>query len=124
MKRLIVALIPLALVACGPNSALNGSASGVAAPAPLAGTTADEKIGIGMLEGYDTFLTFVDALDAAGALPPTSAKARTLADLIDKTTASLRTAAAARRLGNSATYAEAFAAAKVTFAQAQKLLGN
>lgn len=123
MKRLIVALLPLALVACGPNSALNGSASG-AAPAPLAGTLVDEKIGIGLLAGYDVFLSFVDALDAAGGLPPTSTKAQRLADLIDKTTASLRTAAAARRLGNAATYAEAFAAAQATFAQAQKILGN
>lgn len=133
IKRLIVAAMALSLAACSTAGALDAGArvaagaadaAGLKPYAPLATTTADENVGIGLLHGYDAFLTVVDVMDAGGLLPPTSARVRSLADAIHSTTAALRTAAAARRLGQSANYTAAYNEAKRTFALAQKILGG
>ena len=114
MKKIFIAL-SIALVSCTPGSVLT-------APAPLAHTTIDEKGLILALQTFDTVLTAVDRLVAAGVIKPGSPRAVQIADAIQSTKKALQIASAAQRVGNTGSYLTAIRQAQVAIAQINSLV--
>lgn len=114
MKKLFIAL-SIALAGCQSGLNLN-------APAPLAATTIDEKALIVALQTFDTVLTAVDRLTAAGVIVPGSARAVHIADAIHKAKLAFQTASAAQRVGNTGSYFTALAQAQSAIASINLLM--
>lgn len=117
MKKLFLAL-SITLASCS-------SFPGIGTQAPLAATTIDEKGLILALETFDTVLTGVDRLIAAGVIVPGSPTAIKIADAIAKAKVALQAASAAQRAGNASGYVSAINDAKVAIASINVLMkGN
>ena len=120
MKKLLIAFAGLSLVACQP-----GGGSVFAAPAPLSHTSADEKGLVLSLEVFDTLLTSIDRLVAAGVIIPGSPRALQLANAIHTAKVAYQAASAAQRAGNSGSYFTAIGQAQLAVAQINVLVkGN
>jgi hypothetical protein len=117
MRALVIA-VSLALSACTPFN-LGGLAQ---APAPLASTAIDEKGLILALQTFDTVLTGVDRLVAAGVIKPRSPRAIQIADVIETAKTAYQAASAAQRAGNSSSYYVAIGQAQAAVAQINLLI--
>lgn len=116
MKKILIAL-SIALASCTTNP--------LAAPAPLAHTTIDEKGLILALQTFDTVLTAVDRLVAARVIVPGSPRALQIADAIHTAKLAYQAASAAQRAGNSGSYIAAIGQASVAVARINLLIkGN
>lgn len=117
MKKILIAL-SLAVSACAPGGVLS-------TPAPLTHTVLDEKALILALQTFDTVLTAVDRLVAAGVITPGSPRAVQIADAIEKAKVAYQAASAAQRAGSSTNYLAELANAGSAVAQINSLLkGN
>ena len=114
MKKILIALSIVALGACATNP--------LAAPAPLASTTIDEKGLIIALQTFDTLLTAVDKLVAVGVIKPGSPRALQIADAIHTGKLAFQAASAAQRAGNSGSYITAIGQAQVAIANINQLI--
>lgn len=103
--KAILAAACLALGACSP-------AAVTSAPAPLARTVIDEQAIRLVWEGFNTALDAINVLRRTGVIQDGSAFARSLADVIDRTTLALTAASAAQRAGNAGDYVTAMNEAK------------
>lgn len=115
MKKIFIAL-SIALASCTTTGTV------LEAPAPLAHTTIDEKGLILALQTFDTVLTAVDRLVAAGVIKPGSPRAVQIADAIHTAKTALQIAGAAQRAGNSGSYITAIHQAQVAIAQINSLV--
>lgn len=113
MKKIFIAL-SIALTSCAANP--------LAAPAPLAHTTIDEKGLILALQTFDTVLTAVDRLVAAKVIVPGSPRALAIANAIETAKTAYKAASAAQRVGNSGSYLVAINQAQVAIAQINSLV--
>ena len=113
MRKLIIAL-SLGLAACSTNP--------LASPAPLASTTIDEKGLIIALQTFDTLLTAVDKLVAAGVITPGSPTAVKIADAINTAKIALQAASAAQQAGNASSYISAISEAQAAIANINLLI--
>lgn len=117
MKHIHLALAALCLTACNPATLVE--------PAPLNQTVIDEKGLIVALQTFDTALTAIDRLIAAGVIVPGSPRAIQIADAISIAKRAYAAASAAQRVGNSASYLSAMAQAQTAIGQISVLLkGN
>lgn len=114
MKKIFIAL-SLALTSCSTVSALGS-------PAPLAQTTVDEKTLVVALQTFDTTLTAIDQLVAAGVIKPGSPQALAIANYIDTAKKAYQAAAAAQRVGNASSYAAALLQVQNAIAQINSLV--
>jgi hypothetical protein len=117
MKKFLIAvtLASVSLSGCTTVGTL-------AKPAPLAQTTVDEKTLVISLETFETVLTAVDRLVAAGVIKPGSPRALQLADAIQTGKKAYQAAAVAHRLGNASTYFTALLQAQSALAQINLLI--
>lgn len=113
--KIIFMATALALASCQPGSVLNP-------PAPLAQTTIDEKGLIVALQTFDTVLTAVDRLVAAGVIKPGSPRAVAIADAIHNAKIAFQAASAAQRAGNATGYLTALTNAQTAIAQVNSLI--
>lgn len=107
MKKILIALSAVSLMGCATIDRL------VHAPAPLATTAIDEKTLIIALQTFDTVLTAVDRLVAAGVIKPGSPRALQIADAIHAAKVAYQAASAAQRAGNSSSYFTAIGQAQL-----------
>lgn len=114
MKNIIIAL-SIALAGCSTLS------TPVPAP-PLAATTVDEKTFIIALQTFDTTLTAIDRLVAAGVIKPGSPTAIKIADAIQRAKTAFQLASAAQKVGNAANYLDALAQAQLAMSQINSLV--
>jgi hypothetical protein len=117
-KLLLIAAAALAVTACGPENI----ASAGSAPAPLQGTTIDEKSLLVAIDAYEVALTAVDGLVAAGKLPFGSPKALTVKGFMSDARDWLNAAAAAQKAGSTTEYLSALANAQAALRAASKAL--
>src|SRR5690349_6347596 len=110
MRKLLLA--PLLAVALTATSACDTFQTGMS-PAPLLGTTADEKALSYAWESYDFVLTSVDLARDAGKIVPGTAKAKTVQGFLITIRDALNAASAARKAGNVTSYQQAFDEAQV-----------
>lgn len=113
MKKILIA-VSLALAGCTTLTPLT-------AP-PLSQTTVDEKALILSLQTFDTMLTAVDRLVAAGVIKPGSTRAVQIADVIAKAKVAFSAASAAQRAGNASSYISAIADAQRAVADINLLI--
>jgi hypothetical protein len=116
MRKLLIALS----LSCVSLSACNPAI--LAKPAPLATTTIDEKTLILSLQTFDTVLTAVDKLVAAGVIKPGSPRALQIANAIQTAKTAYQAASAAQRVGNSSSYFAALLQAQGALAQINLLV--
>lgn len=117
MKKIFLALA-LASASCTTPIPLNS-------PAPLAHTTIDERGFIIALQTFDTTLTAVDRLVAAGVIKPGTPIAVRLADTIREAKLAFQTAGAALNAGNTTSYFTALTQAQAAIATINVLVkGN
>jgi hypothetical protein len=117
MKKIFLALA-LVLPGCSTLGTLSS-------PAPLSQTTLDEKTLVVSLQTFDTVLTAIDRLVAAGVIKPGSAKARAIANAIGDAKAFYLAASAAQKVGNARSYYIALSQAQVAVAEINgQLKGN
>jgi hypothetical protein len=116
MKKILVALSALSLVACAPGTSI------LSAPAPLAQTAMDEKALIVALQTFDVVLTAVDRLVAAGVIKPGSPRAIQIADAIRTARLACQAAVAAHHAGNSTSYFTAISQAQTAIGQINLLI--
>lgn len=116
MKKIFIAL-SITLAGCQTNP--------LAAPAPLAYTVIDEKSLVLALQTFDTVLTAVDRLVAAGVIVPGSPRAVKIADAIHSAKLAYQAASAAQRAGNTTSYFTAISSASSAVARINQLIkGN
>ena len=115
MKKFFIA-VSIALAGCSTTG------NPLAAPAPLATTTIDEKGLIIAMQTFDTLLTAVDKLVAAGVIKPGSPLAIQIADAIHKAKVAFQVAVAAQKVGNSGSYFTAIAQAQAAIADINLLV--
>lgn len=113
MKKLLIA-IALATAGCTSIAPITS--------APLMQTTVDEKALILSLQTFDTVLTAVDQLIAAGVIKPGSRRAVQIADVIAKAKVAFNAASAAQRAGNATNYISAIADAQQAVANINILI--
>lgn len=116
MKKIIIAL-SIALAGCQTPTFLQ-------APAPLAAQSVDEKTLVLALQTFDTALTAVDRLVAAGVIVPGSPRAVQIADAIRTAKKAYQAASAAQRAGNTTSYFTAIAQAKLAVGEISTLIGS
>ena len=116
MKKILIALTAFSLMSCSTVGSLFSS------PAPLSHSTIDEKGLILALQTFDTVLTAVDRLVAAGVIAPGSPRALQIADAIHKAKVAYQAASAAQRAGNSGSYLTAISQAQSAVAQINLLV--
>lgn len=116
MKKIFIALL-LATASCQTPSILQ-------APAPLAASTIDEKSFIVALQAFDTALTAVDRLIAAGVITPGSPRAHSIADAVHAGKLAFQAASAAQRAGNTTSYFTAIEQARVAVSRINALVGG
>ena len=120
MKKIFIALAALSLTGC---SFIDSVVSGAAPPpAPLASTAIDEKTLIVALQTFDTVLTAVDKLVAAGVIKPGSARAIQIADAIRSARLAFEAASAAQRAGSSSSYLAALGNAQTAIGKINLLI--
>lgn len=117
MKNIFIAL-SIALAGCQ-------TVPSPLSPAPLATTAIDEKTLVLALQTFDTLLTAVDRLVAAGVIVPGSARATQIADAIHTAKTAYQVASEAQKVGNSSSYLAAMARATTAIATINNLIkGN
>jgi hypothetical protein len=126
MKRIFLAIAALALSACGVEITPPGSAPAPAtAPVitePLRSTNIDEQ-GVKLaFDAFDTALTAIDGLMAAGVVKPGSERALLVREYVFRVKAALNAAASAQRAGNAESYRQALADARAAYGAIQDLL--
>lgn len=124
MKRLILIAAAFSLTACAPM--LGALMTGGAAPpqAPAAVTNISRTAVDFALNSFDAALYGLDFAMDSGKLTPGSDKAKAIARAGRKVMNFLGAAEAARELGNSATYDEAFRHAGEALEEFRSLLGK
>lgn len=113
--KIILMATSLALASCQPGSFLSP-------PAPLSHTTIDEKGLIVALQTFDTVLTAVDRLIAAGVIKPGSPRAVQIADAIHDAKIAFQAASAAQRAGNATGYLSALTNAQTAIGKINTLI--
>lgn len=113
--KILTALAALSLISCQPTSITQP-------PAPLNSTTIDEKTLIVALQTFDTTLTAVDRLIAAGVIKPGSPRALQIAEAIHKAKVAFQAASAAQRAGSATDYLSALTNAQVAMASINVLV--
>lgn len=116
MKKIMIALAALSLTSCALVDKI------VSSPAPLAQTAIDEKGLIIALQTFDTVLSAVDRLIAAGVIKPGTPRAIQIADAIQTAKRAYQAASAAQRVGNSAAYSTAIANASAAIGHINLLI--
>ena len=117
-KLLLIAAAALAVTACGPESI----ASAGSAPAPLQGSTIDEKTLLVAVDTFETALSAVDALVAAKVIVPGTPRALTLQACLSQARDGLNAAASAQKAGSAVSYLTALAEAQAAIREAGSAL--
>ncbi len=123
MKRLFLALTPLALISGGCANLAAGAADVVSSPgAPLTKTTIDEKALTLAAKTTDALALSASALVRAHVITAGSPTALSMASWLDELRGAVNAAATAREAGNATTYAEALNRAEAAVAQIKALI--
>jgi hypothetical protein len=123
MKKLIALLLPFALCACGLAPMLLGAAAGPPPQAPPQVQAISRSALDFALNSFDAALYGLDWAMDARKIVPGSDNAKRIAAAGRKVMGFLGVADAAARLGNSATYEDAFANAKGALSEFRTLAG-
>jgi hypothetical protein len=121
MKKLLSALVALALTSCTTLSA-DGSFTPNSTVQSL--TDRASQALIVAWRGFDAILTAVDGLRAAGVIRDGSPKALRVADALDRARNALNAATEAVRIGNAGGFTGAMSQAQLAFTDARAAIGG
>lgn len=133
MKRFLALFAALVLAGCTTAGAVHtaasaaasvADASGAVPPAPLTATSIDEKALTIAAQALDTTALSASALVKAHVIVAGSPRALGLATALDKARHGVNAAAAARRVGNAASYRAALADAESAIAEIRTIIGG
>lgn len=116
MKKIFIILASLSLCSCATLDKV------VSAPAPCSISAVDEQTLVIGLQAFDTALTAVDRLIAAGVIVPGSSRALQIADAIHDAKLGFQTARAAHLACNSSSYLTALSQAGVAVGKIKELI--